>query len=110
MTIPKRTRRRRSRTEDGQVTKSTSQKSRGHAESSTEALGRPQTFDDEPAFVSVGQKVTIQPVQYEPIQCSIHITIPCKATPGGIETAKNWASKMVDKYLQEELTKAAAGE
>ena len=76
---------------------------------SQEALGLPRDFSQEPAYVSVGQKVTIQPVQYEPIQCSIQITIPCEATPAAIEKAKEWASKKVDEYLQEELTKATAG-
>ena len=98
--------RRRRKVEDGSVSSSTTIKSRGVSEHQTRPLNEPRTFAEEPAYVSVGQKVTICPAPYEPVQCSITITIPCEATPTAIEKAKEWASAKVDQYLQEELTKA----
>lgn len=109
MTTPTNTRKRRTNSVDGSVSKSTRIKREGVVEQSTEPLHQPAQFTSEPAYVSVGQKVTIQPVQYEPIQCSIQITIPCEATPEAIDKAAAWASKKVDALLKEELTKATAG-
>ena len=64
------------------------------------------TIDGEPAFVSVGQRVTINLGNYESVQLNVQVTIPCKATPEAIDTAKDWAAGKVDVYLKEEIAKS----
>tara|TARA_R110000772_G_scaffold227263_1_gene337985 strand:+ start:421 stop:744 length:324 start_codon:yes stop_codon:yes gene_type:complete len=93
---------------DGTVSKST-KVNKQLQKDETQPANRPVTTDGEPAFVSLGQKVTIMPEQFQPIQVSINITIPCEPTPEAIDKAKDWLSEKVDEYLKEEITRSTAG-
>lgn len=62
--------------------------------------------EEEPALISVSQKVTLMPQEYQPVQVQIGVTIPCEANPDSIDKAIEWASEKVDQKLQEEIERA----
>ena len=63
------------------------------------------TLEEEPASITIGRKETLMPAQYEPVQVSVMLTLPCKPTPEAIDKAAAWGSRKVDQLIGREKTK-----
>lgn len=98
---PIRARRRiRSKANEGTIVKSVTVK----GQQPEEAIQRFHGMDvTDPAYISVGGKITKNLGNYESVQIHISVTLPCDPNEKGVRDTKKKASALVEEFINEEL-------
>jgi len=103
--IPKRTRaRRRVRQNEGAVVKAITKKSGGAVTDSVDNVERFVGEDvNDPAYVTVGGKLTRNLGNYESVQITVSVTLPCEPTEQAVRAIRAKASSLVEEFVDLEL-------
>lgn len=67
-------------------------------------------FATDPAYVRVDGSMTINLGDYNSAKVSVSVSLPCLPVEEEIRRAYDFASSMVDSYLEEEQSKVITGE
>jgi len=98
---PKRVRRRvRSQSNEGTIVKAV-QHGKGEPVESIERFVGEEVND--PAYVSIGGRITKNLGNYESIQISVSVTLPCFPSDKGVRDMRAKASAMVEEFVDIEL-------
>ena len=101
----------RSRPNEGTVVRSTVLKNRSEVVKQSETVERFVGVDEPaPAYVSIGGKVTKNLGNYESLQISVSVTLPCAPTEEAVLATRAIASRMVDEFSALEFDNFDAGQ
>ena len=103
--IPKKTRQRvRLKQNQGTIVRSKTTKVSGDVKSNTETVDRFVGVEtNDPAYVTIGGKLTKNLGNYESVQITVSVTLPCEPSEGAVRDIRAKASSLVEEFMELEL-------
>ena len=103
--IPKKTRQRvRVRQNEGTIVKSVAKKQSGEVTDLVDNVDRFVGTDvNDPAYVTVGGKLTKNLGNYESVQITVSVTLPCEPNESAVRVIRAKASSLVEEFIDLEL-------